>query len=222
MKLTPRLALAARMCAPCRSVIDVGCDHAYLCIRLVEEGALRAFAADIRPGPLASARANIAARGLSDRIRTVLCPGLEAFGPDDADTVSICGMGGEMIASILEAAPWTADGRHKLVLQPMTCAHRLRQWLHGHGFFIRREALAREGRRLYVVMEAVGGAGDSCGGENGYYFTEKLTADPLFPRFAEELRRQQERARAGRRLAGQDTAAEDAILKRLEELGYGA
>ncbi len=222
MKLTPRLALAARMCTPCRSVIDVGCDHAYLCIRLVEEGALCAFAADIRPGPLASARANITARGLEGHIRTVLCPGLEAFGPEDADTISICGMGGEMIASILEAGPWTADGRHKLVLQPMTCAHRLRQWLGEHGFSIRQEALAREGRRLYVVLEAVGGISDTCGAENGYYFTEKLTADPQFPAFADALRRQQEAARAGKRPAGQDTAAEDAILKRLEELGYGA
>ena len=222
MELSPRLALAARLCTPCRSVIDVGCDHAYLCIHLVEQGAIYAFAADIRPGPLASARANIAACGLSDRIRPVLCPGLEGFSPDDADTISICGMGGELIASILDAAPWTADGRHRLVLQPMTCAHRLRKWLHGHGFSVRREALAQEGRRLYVVLEAVGGAEDTCGAENGYYFTSALLSDPLFPVFARGLRRQQERARAGKRLAGRATAAEDAILKRLEELGYGA
>ena len=222
MELTPRLKLAAEFCLPCKAVIDVGCDHAYLCLYLVEQGAERAAASDIRPGPLEAAKAHIAACGRSDRVRAVLCPGLEAFGPDDADTLSICGMGGEMIASILEAAPWTAKGDHKLVLQPMTNGHRLRKWLADNGYTIQREQLAREGHRLYVVLQARGGGKDACGAENGYLFTEKLLTDPLFPEYAGKLREKYEKSRTGKLSAGLDTSEEDEILKRLEEVSHGA
>ncbi len=221
MELTPRLALAASFCLPCRAVIDVGCDHAYLCIHLVEQGAERAFASDIRPGPLAAAKDHIVSCGLENRVRAVLCPGLEAFGPGDADAISICGMGGEMIASILQDAPWTAAGGHKLVLQPMTNGHKLRQWLADNGYAVRQEALAREGDRIYVVLQARGGKGP-CGAENHYLFTENLYSDPLFPEYLEKLRAKYEKSRRGKALAGHDTAEEDAILKRLEECAHGA
>ena len=222
MELTPRLKLAADFCLPCEKVIDVGCDHAYLCIHLVEQGAKSAVASDIRPGPLAAAKEHIAACGMSDRVRAVLCPGLEAFGPEDGDTVSICGMGGEMIASILEAAPWTAAGGYKLVLQPMTNGHKLRQWLAEHGYGIEQEALAREGDRIYVVMQVRGSKTDGCGRENHYLFTEKLMADPLFGEFAQKLRLKYEKSRQGKASAGLDTSEEDGILKRLEEVSHGA
>ena len=222
MELTPRLQLAADFCLPCKAVIDVGCDHAYLCLYLVEQGTERAAASDIRPGPLEAAKAHIAACGRSDRVRAVLCPGLEGFGPEDADTISICGMGGEMIASILEAAPWTAKGDHKLVLQPMTNGHRLRKWLADNGYTVEREQLAREGHRLYVVLQASGGGKDACGAENGYLFTEKLLTDPLFPEYAGKLREKYEKSRAGKLSAGVDTSEEDEILKRLEEVSHGA
>ena len=222
MELTPRLQLAADFCLPCKADIDVGCAHAYLCLYLVEQGTERAAASDIRPGPLEAAKAHIAACGRSDRVRAVLCPGLEAFGPEDADTISICGMGGEMIASILEAAPWTAKGDHKLVLQPMTNGHRLRKWLSDNGYTIQREQLAREGHRLYVVLQARGGGKDACGAENGYLFTEKLLTDPLFPEYAGKLREKYEKSRAGKLSAGVDTSEEDEILKRLEEVSHGA
>ena len=222
MELTPRLKLAADFCLPCEKVIDVGCDHAYLCLHLVEQGAKSAVASDIRPGPLAAAREHIAACGMADRVRAVLCPGLEAFGPEDGDTVSICGMGGEMIASILEAAPWTAAGSHKLVLQPMTNGHKLRQWLAEHGYGIEQEALAREGDRIYVVMQVFGSRTDGCGRENHYLFTEKLLADPLFGEFAQKLRLKYEKSRQGKASAGLDTSEEDGILKRLEEVSHGA
>ena len=222
MELTPRLQLAAEYCLPCERVIDVGCDHAYLCLHLVERGAKGAIASDIRPGPLAAAKEHIARQGMSDQVLAVLCPGLEAFGPQDADTVSICGMGGEMIASILEAAPWTAKGQHKLVLQPMTNGNRLRKWLADNGYTIEREALAREGERIYVVMQVVGGKQDGCGAENHYLFTEKLISDWLFPDYLEKLRQKYEKSRQGKAAGGLDTSEEDAVLKRLEEVAHGA
>lgn len=222
MELTPRLKLAAEYCLPCKRIIDVGCDHAYLCLHLVERGAEKAFASDIRPGPLAAAREHIAQCGMADKVQAVLCPGLEAFSAEDADTISICGMGGEMIASILEAAPWTATGHHKLVLQPMTNGHRLRRWLADNGYAIEREGLAREGERLYVVMQAVGGKANGCGRENHYLFTEKLLSDLLFPDFLEKLRQKYEKSRLGKLSAGLDTSEEDDLLMRLKEVAHGA
>lgn len=217
MELTPRLALAARFCEKSRRIIDVGCDHGYLCLALVGQGAEHAYASDLRPGPLRAARENIARAGLAEKIDAVLCPGLAAFSPEDADTVVICGMGGETIAAILEAAPWTKSGAHRLVLQPMTCGDRLRRWLAEHGYTVEDEALAREGRRLYTVLLARGG-GVPEGGENRYLFTQHLTKDPLFSLYREQLEEKYRRAAAGRRRAGLDAGEEEAILRRLEEL----
>lgn len=207
MQLTPRLLLAAQLCAGARQVIDVGCDHGYLPIYLVQHGAERACASDIRPGPLASARENIEKYGLADRIRPVLCPGLEAFGPEDADTVVICGMGGEMIADILAAAPWTADGKHALVLQPMTNAPKLRAFLAGHGYTVEAEALAQEGRHLYCVLRARGGT-PPMGAAQHWIFTEKMIADLLFPAYLQREMTRLRRVVDGKRLAGQDAGEE--------------
>ncbi len=221
MELTPRLALAAEYCRGSRRVIDVGCDHAYLCIALVRQGVELAWASDLRPGPLAAAREHIRQMGETERIRTVLCPGLEAFSPEDADTVVLCGMGGELIASILQAAPWTKDGRHRLVLQPMTHGERLRRFLAENGYTVEREGLAREGERLYTMLQARGGE-PPMGKDNFFLFTGLLAQDPLFPAFLEKERRKWLRAAAGKRQAGIPAEEEDAILKRLEEWSYGA
>lgn len=221
MELTPRLALAAEYCRGSRRVIDVGCDHAYLCIALVRQGVELAWASDLRPGPLAAAREHIRQMGETERIRTVLCPGLESFSPEDADTVVICGMGGELMASILQAAPWTGDGRHRLVLQPMTHGERLRRFLAENGYTVEREGLARESGRLYTLLQARGGE-PPMGENNAYLFTDLLAQDPLFPAFLEKERRKWLRAAAGKRQAGIPAEEEDAILKRLEEWSYGA
>ena len=67
-------------------------------------------------------------------------------------------MGGQTIAEILENAPWTADGRHLLLLQPMTMVYELRQWLWANGYAIERETLCREDRRQYVILSVRGNA----------------------------------------------------------------
>lgn len=220
MRLTPRLLLAAELCAAPETVIDVGCDHGYLCAWLAEHGVCHAFASDIRPGPLEKAKETIAQAGLEDRITPVLCDGLSAFGPEDGQTVVICGMGGETIAAILEAAPWTADGRHRLVLQPMTNAPRLRAWLRQHGYTVRRERLAREGKRLYCVLEVWGGI-DPAAPLYGDLFTASLRADPLFPAFAAAQSARYTRILEGK-IRGEESPAEARqILRILKEQADG-
>ena len=188
MKLMPRLALAARLSAGGKRILDIGCDHAYLSIALVQRGAEHAYASDLRPGPLAAARANIAALGLESRITPVLSPGLEAFGPEDGDTVVLCGMGGELMVQILESAPWALTGDHALVCQPMTHGDVLRQFFAGRGCAVEAEALAREGDRLYTVLRVRGGSAPYPA-ENFGLFTHLLLSDPAFPAFVQREKR---------------------------------
>lgn len=212
MTLTPRLALAAQLCAGGRALIDVGCDHAYLSLHLVARGGFdRALACDLRPGPLQSAQHNIAAQGLGGRIETRLCDGLTGLTAADGDTVAICGMGGELIAAILAAAPWTARGEHRLVLQPQSRSERLRAFLAQRGYTVEREALAAEGDRLYCVLQARGG-GPPMGQAQGFLFTPHMVDDRLFGRYLDALEGHYRKVLAGQRLGGQDTRETEDIL----------
>lgn len=152
-EMTPRLLTAASFVREGAVVADVGTDHAYLPIYLVAAGtATYAVASDINEGPLARAEANVQRFGLTDRISTRLTPGLtgiEALSPND---ILICGMGGELIASILEAAPFVRNSAIRLILQPMTSARELRLWLAQNGFVITEERFAAEKEKLYVVL----------------------------------------------------------------------
>lgn len=152
-EMTPRLLTAASFVREGAVVADVGTDHAYLPIYLVSAGtAVRAVASDINEGPLARAEANVRRFGLSDKIALRLTPGLEGievFAPTD---ILICGMGGELIASILEAATFVRDSQIRLILQPMTSARELRLWLAQNGFAVTEERFAAEREKLYVVL----------------------------------------------------------------------
>ena len=95
--------------------------------------------------------------------------------------VSIAGMGGENIAAILAAAPWTADGRHTLLLQPQSRAETLRSFLMDHGYAIRREALVEDRGHVYPVLEA--GAGEMKLTPGQLWCGAHLTGDPLGERY---------------------------------------
>ena len=88
----------------------------------------------------------------TDNIEYRLCNGLAGIRPSEVDTVTIAGMGGETILSILKAAPWTADGQHTLLLQPQSHEEMVRQYLAENGFAITREALVRDRGTLYTCL----------------------------------------------------------------------
>lgn len=181
LELTPRLQLLADMTPPGAHLADVGTDHAYLPVWLRLHGrVVSAIACDLREGPLARARETGRIYG-ADGIDFRLGDGLSVISPEEADTVVIAGMGGENIAAILECAPWTADGSHCLLLQPMTRAEALRKFLMEHGYMIRREALARDRGTLYPVIEAVGGQMTLSLGQ--LYGGVDLRHDPLGERY---------------------------------------
>lgn len=156
-ELTPRLRLLADWVPPGARLADVGTDHGYLPVWLRLHGrVVSAIACDLREGPLARARETGRTYG-ADGLDYRLGNGLEVVSPEEADTVVIAGMGGENIAAILARAPWTAGGRHRLLLQPQTRAEVLRAFLAENGYAIRREALVKDRGTIYPVMEAGGG-----------------------------------------------------------------
>ena len=132
---------------------DVGTDHAYLPIAALQQGlATFAVATDIHKGPAEIAAAHLSANGVgADRAAVLLTDGLhgaEGYHPTD---ICIFGMGGEMIARIIDEAPWVRDAAVRLLLQPMTKQDTLREYLAQNGFKIVCERLIKTDR-LYTLM----------------------------------------------------------------------
>ena len=149
-----RLAVAASFGRPGKRVADIGTDHASLPIFLVGNGITdSALACDINIGPI-NAKRNIAAAGLSDKIKTKLTDGLEGIADFEPEDIYILGMGGELIWRIIENSELPRREGVRLILQPMTHAHDLRQGLYGSGFNIVDETLTRDRDRVYQIIVA--------------------------------------------------------------------
>lgn len=134
------------------TVADIGTDHALLPVALIESGrCTKGYACDIGTGPLESAGRTIFAAGLQDKIERVQYDGIPPKCAD-CDTVIIAGMGGLLMADILSRTP--VSSHTQLLLQPMTKAPELRRWLCENGFCIKREQYVREGKMLYVILDA--------------------------------------------------------------------
>ena len=155
LPISPRLLACCAYVAPGDRVADIGCDHGYLGIYLLQNGICpEAIEADIRPGPLQTAIRNGAAYGLSHKMRFFLSDGVQSI-PRDFDTLVCAGMGADVMISILSAAPWLRDGQYRLVLQCQSKTPLLRRYLSESGWHIRREQVLKDGRFLYTVMDCV-------------------------------------------------------------------
>lgn len=155
IELSPRLGTVAGLVPQGARFADVGTDHAYLPVWLLQRGVVDfAVVSDLRQGPLDRARQTALRYGLSRCMSFRLGDGLARIAPDEADTIAIAGMGGDTIAGILSDAPWTAQGEYRLLLQPMSALEDLRGWLSGHGYRIDRELLCLDGASRYTVIAA--------------------------------------------------------------------
>lgn len=155
LTLPPRLQAVAALVRKDSFVADVGTDHAYLPIWLVENQIARgAVATDIAKGPLDRALKNIFASDLSSKISTALTPGLmgiDKYAPSD---ICICGMGSETIIQILSDSSYVKNSNVRLVLQPMTKSELLRKWLFENGYAIVDEDLCYDRNKLYQIIVA--------------------------------------------------------------------
>ena len=151
--LSPRLRLCCGFIYPGDRVADVGTDHGYLGIWLLQQGiASRVIASDIGEGPLSAAVANAKKFGYTDKMTFCLSDGVQNI-PHDFDTLVCAGMGAETMISILSNGPWLRDSRYRLVLQCQTKTHLLRRYLSENGWHITEESVVRDGRFLYTAME---------------------------------------------------------------------
>lgn len=151
--LDARLSTAFDFVRPGASVADIGTDHAYLPAALILQGRVRhAIAADINAGPLAKAAETVDKYGLRNQIDLCLTDGLHGLEGKDITDVLIFGMGGELIAKILEEAPFVRDPAIRLILQPMTKQAELRQWLSQEGFDILDERLSSAAGKTYQTI----------------------------------------------------------------------
>lgn len=156
--LSPRLQAVAQQVPAGSRLTDVGTDHGQLPVWLVCQGIVpQAVATDLRPGPLSRGLELAQRWKVDNRISFRLCDGLAAVAPEEAEVVTIAGMGGETIADILDAVSWTKTPGPRCILQPMSGMDGLRRYLSENGFFIRREVLVPEGETLYIILLAEAG-----------------------------------------------------------------
>ena len=153
-----RLCAIAGMVTKGNRLADVGCDHGYLSIYLVEERIVpSAIAMDVRPGPLSRARENISRYGLEDYIETRLSDGLTKLEPGEGDTLVIAGMGGPLMERILNEGTKVREGFQELILQPQSDLPHFRHFLSEIGWEIVREEMIKEDGKFYPMMKAVHG-----------------------------------------------------------------
>ena len=155
MHLSKRMKAVVDLVPRCKCIADIGCDHGYMSIALVEEEkADRAIACDLRPGPLEIARAHVKEHGLETKIDLRLADGLQALSPGEADAVIIAGMGGPLMRSILEASVEVWKERAVLILQPQSEPETVRGYLEEQHYHIRKEVFLLDEGKYYDAMLA--------------------------------------------------------------------
>lgn len=153
IKLSPRLQKCCEYVRPGAVTADIGCDHGYTSIHLLKKGiAKKAYACDVKEGPLQSAVINAHKYGVEKKVQFFLSDGLKNV-PRDFDTCIIAGMGADVMVSILSAAPWLKSEQYHLILQCQSKTPTLRKYLSDEGWCIREEAVVADGRFLYTVMD---------------------------------------------------------------------
>lgn len=231
LQLDSRLQTIADMVQPGARLADIGTDHGYLIAYLVQAGVVvSGFACDINPKPLEKAAGVVRTYGLERQIRCVLSNGLQGVAPSSVDTIVIAGMGGDLIQSILEAAPWVRSKAYHLLLQPMTKADHLRDYLAENGFFTQYERAVKSGRFLYTVFSVrYDGVRRELSPEERYIGRVMEGASPDTAAYLRRIRGNLQERLAGLALATEPNKIQQEeyertcreIEQRLEELEYG-
>lgn len=154
--LSARLACVASLVSAGARVADIGSDHAYLPAALVLDGKIDfAIAGEVVKGPYENAVHEIKDHQLEGQVIPRLADGLAAIEPaDKVDTITIAGMGGSLIASILEKDKNKLTGIKRLVLQPNVGESQLREWLMNNHYQIMNEKIIEEDNHIYEIIVA--------------------------------------------------------------------
>ena len=213
MKLTKRLAAVCGELEKCDTFADVGCDHGYCTLYMLENGLCRmAQISDISAKSLKKAQALLSAYIAEGRVCPVVCDGLAGV-DRGTEQVLIAGMGGEEIVKIL------SDGflPLKLVLQPMKNAEKVRAFLLGRGYALLRDHTFYADKKFYDLIKAVKGGKQEEYNKDMLSFGRENILSPTED-FAKMLERDIARCREWRESAAEGRAEIDARLKKLEGL----
>lgn len=174
--LSKRLKCLTDMVSQGNRVVDVGCDHGFLSVYLVQEGiSPSVLAMDVRPGPLSRAKEHIAQYGLDQYIETRISDGLEALNVGEAETMVCAGMGGKLMTKILTDSEEKAKQLKELILQPQSELPIFRRFLREVGYEIVEENILCEEGKYYFPMKVV------------YTGVKKECEEPLYDEFGELL-----------------------------------
>lgn len=222
-KFDNRLQTALKYLRNGKILADIGTDHAYLPIYAIENGySSSAIASDINEGPTERARTNVSIKGLSDKITVIRTDGLNGIDKYAPDDIAIFGMGGELIVSIIDDAPWARTKGKRFILQPMTCADALRLYLAENGFKIIGETLSQDNGKLYVTICCEPGIQKysltHAEAILGKYNIENEIRSPLFAELLNRAENAYKVRLEGKSTAGKDTTLENEVLSELEKI----
>lgn len=155
-KIPKRMLAVAALVDKSKVLADIGCDHAYISINLIENGKVdRIIASDLREGPLNIANENIKLTDFGEKIETRLCSGLEGYEAGEVDTILISGMGGMLVREILSNGREVVEAADTLILEPQSDLRVVRAYLREIGFLIVDEDMLKESGKYYQIIKAV-------------------------------------------------------------------
>lgn len=158
MSLSKRLKMVADMVRCGSRIADIGTDHGYLPAHLTRSGKCPCgIAADLRKGPLENARETLQIYRVEDKVQLRLSDGLDSVLPDECDDIVFAGMGGTLIAVLLERTGWVKDKSKRIIVQPMTHSEDVRRFFVNNGFKIIREDACRDDRNYIAICAEYSG-----------------------------------------------------------------
>ena len=158
MELSKRLQAVADLVSEGLVVADVGTDHGYIPIYLIEtKKSPKAFAMDVNKGPLLRAKEHIAEHGLETRIETRLSDGVRALKKDECDCVVVAGMGGALTIKIMEEGKDIFRNLKEFVLQPQSELQKVRAYLCENAYFIVEENMVLDDGKFYPMFRVING-----------------------------------------------------------------
>lgn len=156
MELSKRLQAVAALVTVGNRIADIGTDHAYIPIYLIQEKLVpSAVAMDVNAGPLLRAAAHVKENGLEEQISLRLSDGFRELKPFEADTAVIAGMGGGLMIKILTAYPEVTASLKECILQPQSEIAKVRTFLIEEGFLFIEEDMVLEDGKYYPMMKVI-------------------------------------------------------------------
>ena len=154
MELSRRLNAVASLVTGGYRLADIGTDHAYIPIYLVQNGRIpEAVAMDVNRGPLLRAEENIRSYRLEGKIRTRISDGFASLNKNETESAVIAGMGGPLTIRILRDGEGIVSGLKECILQPQSEIEKVRAFLLEEGFFFLREDMVKEDGKYYPIMK---------------------------------------------------------------------